>query len=122
MKNIRRFEGHIPQIDKTAFVDESAVVTGNVIIGEDSSVWPCCSIRGDIHRPATDKTPGPTEIGLRIARSGTNTRKTPESATSETPGSTNIGDRPPQNQRVGEIPSRIARPADDDGGERRDFY
>lgn len=49
MKNIRRFENHIPQIDKTAFIDESAVVTGNVIIGEDSSVWPCCSIRGDIH-------------------------------------------------------------------------
>lgn len=49
MKNIRRFEDHSPQIDETAFIDESAVVTGNVIIGEDSSVWPCCSIRGDIH-------------------------------------------------------------------------
>lgn len=49
MKNIRRFESYNPQIDKTVFVDESAVVTGNVIIGEDSSVWPCCSIRGDIH-------------------------------------------------------------------------
>jgi len=49
MKNIRSFEGFTPQIDKAVFIDESSVVTGNVTIGEDSSVWPCCSIRGDIH-------------------------------------------------------------------------
>ncbi len=49
MRNIRAFENHTPQLDKSVFVDESAVVTGNVTIGEDSSVWPCCSIRGDIH-------------------------------------------------------------------------
>ncbi len=49
MKNIRSFENHSPDIDKTAFIDDSAVVTGNVVIGSDSSVWPCCSIRGDIH-------------------------------------------------------------------------
>jgi len=49
MKNIRNFEGHSPQIADTVFIDESAVVTGDVSIGEDSSVWPCCSIRGDIH-------------------------------------------------------------------------
>lgn len=49
MRNIRSFEGFTPQIADTAFIDESAVVTGNVIIGEDSSVWPCCSVRGDIH-------------------------------------------------------------------------
>jgi len=49
MKNIRPFENHVPQIDATAFIDESAVVTGNVIIGKDSSIWPCCSVRGDIH-------------------------------------------------------------------------
>jgi len=49
MSNIRSFEEYTPQIDDTAFIDDSAVVTGNVIIGADSSVWPCCSIRGDIH-------------------------------------------------------------------------
>jgi carbonic anhydrase/acetyltransferase-like protein (isoleucine patch superfamily) len=49
MKNIRTFESFTPQINDTAFIDTSAVVTGNVSIGEDSSVWPCCSIRGDIH-------------------------------------------------------------------------
>lgn len=49
MKNIRSFEGNMPQIAESAFIDESAVVTGDVSIGEDSSVWPCCSVRGDIH-------------------------------------------------------------------------
>jgi len=49
MKNIRTFENFTPQINDTAFIDDSAVVTGNVCISADSSVWPCCSIRGDIH-------------------------------------------------------------------------
>jgi len=49
MKNIRNFESYKPNIDDTVFIDESAVVTGNVAIAKDSSVWPCCSIRGDIN-------------------------------------------------------------------------
>ncbi len=49
MKNIRSFEDYIPHLADSVFVDESAVVTGNVSIGEDSSIWPCCSVRGDIH-------------------------------------------------------------------------
>ena len=46
---VRTFENHIPQIADSAFVDDSALVTGNVVIGADSSVWPMCSVRGDIH-------------------------------------------------------------------------
>lgn len=46
---IRNFEQFKPLIADTAFVDDSAVVTGNVVIGADSSVWPMCSVRGDIH-------------------------------------------------------------------------
>jgi carbonic anhydrase/acetyltransferase-like protein (isoleucine patch superfamily) len=49
MENIRPFEGHTPQVDDTAYIDNSAVVIGDVAIGKDSSVWPCCSVRGDIH-------------------------------------------------------------------------
>ena len=45
----RQFEEFTPQIAESAFVDDSAVVTGNVVIGADSSVWPMCSVRGDIH-------------------------------------------------------------------------
>ena len=46
---IRSFEKWTPEIADSAFIDDSAVVTGNVVIGADSSVWPMCSVRGDIH-------------------------------------------------------------------------
>jgi len=46
---IRKFEQYTPKIADSAFVDESALVTGNVVIGADSSIWPMCSVRGDIH-------------------------------------------------------------------------
>ena len=47
--SIRKFEAFVPDIADSAFVDDSAVVTGDVVIGADSSVWPMCSVRGDIH-------------------------------------------------------------------------
>lgn len=47
---IRSFEQHAPRIHPTAFIDDSAVVIGDVEIGEDSSIWPLCVVRGDIHR------------------------------------------------------------------------
>jgi carbonic anhydrase/acetyltransferase-like protein (isoleucine patch superfamily) len=46
---IRAFDGHTPNIDQSAYVDESAVVIGDVKIGADSSVWPCTVIRGDVN-------------------------------------------------------------------------
>ena len=33
----------------SAYVDPQAVVIGDVTIGEDSSVWPCVVIRGDVN-------------------------------------------------------------------------
>ncbi|MGB1109857.1 MAG: gamma carbonic anhydrase family protein, partial [Gammaproteobacteria bacterium] len=47
--NIRPFEGAMPAIDETAWVDDSAVVIGNVVIGADSSIWPATVVRGDIN-------------------------------------------------------------------------
>jgi carbonic anhydrase/acetyltransferase-like protein (isoleucine patch superfamily) len=44
---IRAFQGVIPRVPPTAYVDEAAVVIGDVIIGEHSSVWPCAVVRGD---------------------------------------------------------------------------
>ncbi len=46
---IRPYKGIQPTIAKTAFVDESAVVIGAVTLGDDASVWPQCSIRGDVN-------------------------------------------------------------------------
>ncbi|BBH43574.1 gamma carbonic anhydrase family protein [Pseudomonas sp. KU43P] len=47
---IRSFQQHTPKVAARAFVDRSAVVLGDVEIGEDSSVWPLTVIRGDMHR------------------------------------------------------------------------
>lgn len=47
---IRAFEGIEPNIDSSAWVDETALVLGNVTIGADSSIWPMCVLRGDIHK------------------------------------------------------------------------
>ncbi len=46
---IRKFESHLPNVHHTAYVDETALVSGEVEIGEDSSVWPMTVIRGDVN-------------------------------------------------------------------------
>ena len=46
---IRRFEGHTPTLGEGAWVDASAQVIGDVLIGADSSVWPLVTIRGDVN-------------------------------------------------------------------------
>ncbi len=46
---LRAYRGTSPRIHPTAFVDASAQVIGDVEIGEESSVWMCAVIRGDVH-------------------------------------------------------------------------
>ncbi len=47
---IRNFKDKSPRIAASAYIDESAIVIGDVEIGENSSVWPLTAIRGDINR------------------------------------------------------------------------
>ena len=47
---IRTYQVMTPQLGERVFVDESAVVIGDVQLGADSSVWPLTVIRGDMHR------------------------------------------------------------------------
>lgn len=46
----RHFEGHTPSLGEGVFIDPSAVVIGDVHIGNDSSIWPQTTVRGDMHR------------------------------------------------------------------------
>jgi carbonic anhydrase/acetyltransferase-like protein (isoleucine patch superfamily) len=46
---IRTYQGVRPKIAESAFVEETAAVIGDVVIGEDSSVWFNTVIRGDVH-------------------------------------------------------------------------
>lgn len=49
MHSIRIFDCKTPQIDSSVWIDPTAVVIGDVVIGPNSSVWPMAVIRGDIH-------------------------------------------------------------------------
>ena len=44
---LRTFDGTEPQVAHSAYVDESAVVIGDVVIEEEASVWPNATVRGD---------------------------------------------------------------------------
>jgi len=46
---IRAYKGKMPRIAASAYIDAEATIIGDVEIGEDSSVWPCSVIRGDVH-------------------------------------------------------------------------
>jgi carbonic anhydrase/acetyltransferase-like protein (isoleucine patch superfamily) len=46
---IRPHRGRLPRIHPTAFVDDSAQVIGEVEIGEESSIWMCVVVRGDVN-------------------------------------------------------------------------
>jgi carbonic anhydrase/acetyltransferase-like protein (isoleucine patch superfamily) len=48
--SIRSYQEIEPEIAASAYVDQDAVVIGDVTIGEDSSVWPTVAIRGDVHK------------------------------------------------------------------------
>ncbi|MFZ5561522.1 MAG: gamma carbonic anhydrase family protein [Pseudomonadota bacterium] len=50
MAAIRSHKGIWPQLEASVFVDPTAVIIGDVVIGKDSSVWPYAIIRGDMHR------------------------------------------------------------------------
>ena len=45
---IRPFRGKHPQIHPSAYIAESAEIIGDVIIGEESSVWFKAVVRGDV--------------------------------------------------------------------------
>jgi len=46
---IRKFESKQPRIHSTTFIDNTALVLGDVQIGENSSIWPFTVIRGDVN-------------------------------------------------------------------------
>lgn len=48
-QSLRSFRGHTPSLGNRVLIDPSAVVLGDVELGDDVSVWPCAVIRGDMH-------------------------------------------------------------------------
>jgi carbonic anhydrase/acetyltransferase-like protein (isoleucine patch superfamily) len=46
---IRSYKGIRPSIPESCYVDESAQVIGDVVLGEQASVWMNAVVRGDVH-------------------------------------------------------------------------
>jgi carbonic anhydrase/acetyltransferase-like protein (isoleucine patch superfamily) len=46
---LRPYRSRIPVVHPSAYVDESAQVIGDVVIGEESSIWMLVVIRGDVN-------------------------------------------------------------------------
>lgn len=46
---IRSYNNFDPQIGEGVYVDDMAVVIGDVTIGKDASIWPMVAVRGDVH-------------------------------------------------------------------------
>src|SRR5262249_35443552 len=52
MKNIgmiRSYKGFSPTIPASCYVDDSAQIIGDVVLGEHASVWMNAVLRGDVH-------------------------------------------------------------------------
>jgi carbonic anhydrase/acetyltransferase-like protein (isoleucine patch superfamily) len=46
---IRSYKGKTPVIPESCYVDDSAEIIGDVILGEHASVWMNAVLRGDVH-------------------------------------------------------------------------
>ncbi len=46
---IQSFKGKTPRIATSAYIHETAVIIGDVVIGEHANIWPHVVIRGDIN-------------------------------------------------------------------------
>jgi carbonic anhydrase/acetyltransferase-like protein (isoleucine patch superfamily) len=45
---LRHFKNSQPVVGKNVFIDDSAIVIGDVLIGDDVSIWPATVVRGDV--------------------------------------------------------------------------
>lgn len=50
MALILPYKGKKPEIDSSAWVAQNATITGDVLVGKDSSIWFQVVIRGDVNR------------------------------------------------------------------------
>ena len=49
MPDIRPYRGTLPTLGARVYVDPAATVIGDVVIGDDSSIWPGTVVRGDVN-------------------------------------------------------------------------
>ena len=50
LSHVTPFEGKSPQFDESVFIDPTARLIGDVLLGPDASVWPLAVLRADSNR------------------------------------------------------------------------
>lgn len=46
---LRPFEGTTPVLGARVYIDDAAVLVGDIVVGDDSSFWPFVAARGDVN-------------------------------------------------------------------------
>jgi len=46
---IRNYKSHTPKLGKGVYVDEMALIIGQVELADEVSIWPMCVLRGDVN-------------------------------------------------------------------------
>ncbi|WP_417349383.1 gamma carbonic anhydrase family protein [Ferrimonas sp.] len=68
---IKPFNHITPAVPETAFVDDSAVLYGDITLGEDTSIWPLVAARGDVnHIRIGDRSNVQDGTVLHVTRKG----------------------------------------------------
>lgn len=49
MSSIRSYKGIVPKLGEGVYVDSSAVLVGDIELGDDASIWPLVAARGDVN-------------------------------------------------------------------------
>ncbi|CAM4451928.1 gamma carbonic anhydrase family protein [Vibrio agarivorans] len=49
MASLRSYKGISPKLGKRVFVDETSVLVGDIVLDDDTSVWPLVAARGDVN-------------------------------------------------------------------------
>jgi len=47
--NLRSYKGVLPIVGKNAYIDNSAVLVGDITLADDVSIWPLVAARGDVN-------------------------------------------------------------------------
>ncbi|KRF01197.1 carbonic anhydrase [Frateuria sp. Soil773] len=50
MNHLRSYKGIAPRLGQRVYVDPAASVIGDVVLGDDVSIWPGAVLRGDVNR------------------------------------------------------------------------
>ncbi|QIA62119.1 gamma carbonic anhydrase family protein [Vibrio astriarenae] len=49
MASLRSYKGLSPKVGERVYIDETSVLVGDIVLGDDASIWPFVAARGDVN-------------------------------------------------------------------------